>query len=142
MVRTQPLQGCNDRFESGADLHTGISPSGPRPRPLKPVSLVQIQLSQPYDAVLKRLRGQSAKLLVRRFESGPHLQTVPSSNWSGRQPLKLEIAGSNPAGITNMEGEPGRPRDRLLSGSCPVGHQIRVLRPPPWNRSPTGRASS
>ena len=41
-----------------------------------------------------------AKMLFRRFESGPYLHLVPSSNWLGRQPLKLEIAGSSPAGIT------------------------------------------
>ena len=62
--------------------------------------IFKIKLLCAYGVVLKRLKRTACKAVIRRFESGPYLQTVPSSNWLGRQPLKLEMAGSSPAGIT------------------------------------------
>ncbi len=73
MVRTQPFHGCNDRFESGADLQLWDIAKWVK----APALEAGIAGSNPAIPAMMRysrgLRGQSAKLLSRRFESGPHL---------------------------------------------------------------------
>lgn len=50
------------------------------------------------------LREQLAKLLFVGSNPTRISNLVPSSNWSGRKPLKLVMLGSSPAGITIIQG--------------------------------------
>ena len=62
--RTPPFHGGNDRFESGADHHIGISPSGKAPVFEAGIAGSNPAIPAKYDAVPEPgLRGQSAKLL-------------------------------------------------------------------------------
>lgn len=97
-----------------------------------------------YDAVPEiGLRGQSAKLLFAGSNPARISNMAPPSNWSGRRPLKPEIVGSNPTGVTIIWGvNLGGPRDRLLSGLCrQTASDSSSALPAIWDCSPTGRAS-
>ena len=98
MVRYEPFQGCNARFEPGADHHfasdiyVGHKTLGYSQRVKAPVFDTGTVGSNPtVPAMIRYSKGQEDSLqnCYRRFESGPYLHMVPSSSRSGRQPLRL-----------------------------------------------------
>ena len=72
----------------------------------KPSIVVRIHRPvPPYSPVVQLVNAPDRLSGDRGFESRRGCHTVPSSNRKGRQPLKLVMPGSNPAGITKNHRE-------------------------------------
>ena len=94
----------------------------------KSIIVVRIHRPVPYSPVVQMVNTPDCLSGDHGFESRRGCHMVPSSNRPGRQPLKLVMLGSNPAGITNYT-RVAELED--ASGSSPDAQQgLRVRFPP------------